>query len=139
MLDAILVLWGRFFRPLSLFMEPNTTLNRTGRARFSRNRRTFDDLELLQAIASEALSDGRLTLTLEKTAWALGVDLNTVRSMVTTGELPSFGIGDHRKKRFIKIPAEAVLELVRSRSPKGTSQPASCFKPERESQAEQGA
>jgi len=117
-------------------MEPNTTLNRSGRAKFSRNRRTFDDLEILEAIATEALIDGRLTLTMERTAWALGVDLSTIRSMVATGELPSFGIGDHRKKRFIKIPAEAVLELVRSRSPKGTSQPAACLKQERESQAE---
>ena len=124
-----MVLWGRFFRPLFHFMEPsNTTLNRSGRARFSRNKRTFDDLEILEAIASEALADGRLVLTLERTAYALGVDLSTIRSMVATGELPSFGIGDHRKKRFVKIPAEAVLELVRSRTPQGISQPAAYFR-----------
>jgi excisionase family DNA binding protein len=108
-------------------MDPTPTLNRAGRAKFTRNKRTFDDLEILEAIATEALTDGRLTLTMERTAWALGVDLSTIRSMVASGELPSFGLGDHRRKRFIKIPAEAVLELVRSRSPKGTSQPAAHF------------
>ncbi len=56
-------------------------------------------------------------MTMERVAYALQVDLNTVRSLVAAGDLPSFGIGDHREKRFVRIPALAVLEFVRSRTP----------------------
>lgn len=87
-----------------------------GRAKFTRNHRSLD-LDILEAISSEALSDGVLCLTMERVAHCLQVDLSTVRSLVASGDLPSFGVGDHRSKRFVRIPAEGVLEFVRSRTP----------------------
>ena len=97
--------------------QPAKPTRAGGRQKFARNHRTLD-LDILEAISSEALEDGRLCLTYERAGYALQVDLSTIRSLVASGDLPAFGLGNHREKRFMRIPAEAVLELVRSRTPK---------------------
>ncbi len=92
------------------------------REKFMRNKRTLD-IDILESIASEALGDGVLCLTMERLCHALQVDRSTVRSLIATGDLPSFGVGEHRVNRFVRIPAEAVLEFVRSRTPAIRTEP----------------
>ena len=107
--------------PLLLFMEivhtTTTNLNRNGRPKFIRNKSVFTDLDILESIASETLQDGQLVLTVERAGYALSVGPSTIQSLIASGELPSFYVGEDRKKRPIRIPAEAVLAYVRRHTP----------------------
>jgi len=89
------------------------------RPKFSRNRKTLD-ARVLSALASHAIDDARLLLTVESVSYHLQLSEVTVRTLIKSGDLPAIYLPEAwgTEIRIVpRIPCEMLLEWLRSKYP----------------------
>jgi hypothetical protein len=81
------------------------------------------NLDAYYALAHEALEDGRLVLTVQRAAFALGCNEVSIRALIKEGDLPCVYVPTVMNKRVIfdpRIPCTDLLEWVERRSTHAT-------------------
>jgi hypothetical protein len=83
-----------------------------------RSQRTYD-LSVYYSLAIEALADGRLVLSVERAAFALGCHTASILSLIEQGDLPCVYVPTPMGQRTVsspRIPAADLLQWIEKRS-----------------------